>query len=275
MGEAPKPNFHARKLGRTLRSLREEVGFTQREAGAKLLFSEPKMSRIEQGQVPGYHEFRAMLDVYGVVLSDWDEYLDLYHRAKEKGWWHAYGIDDRGFVSIEAEASKVRIFQFGLVPGLLQTEAHMREVFASGRSPLTGRSLENAVTIRLRRQRRLLEDPLLILHAIIDESALRRPVCTGQAHREQLRVIAERARLPNVTVQVVPESHGAYPGQNGAVIVASFPDPAEHDVAYVEHILGSVLVEKEAEVAIARQVLDDLSERAFDPDDSILLINNL
>ncbi|WP_116044191.1 helix-turn-helix domain-containing protein [Amycolatopsis palatopharyngis] len=228
MGEAPKPNFHARKLGRTLRSLREEVGFTQREAGAKLLFSEPKMSRIEQGQVPGYHEFLAMLDVYGVVLSDWDEYLDLYHRAKEKGWWHSYGIDDRGFV-----------------------------------------------TIRLRRQRRLLEDPLLTLHAIIDESALRRPVCTGQAHREQLRVIAERASLPNVTVQVVPESHGAYPGQNGAVIVASFPDPAEHDVAYVEHILGSVLVEKEAEVAIARQVLDDLSERAFDPDDSILLIKNL
>jgi hypothetical protein len=76
----------------------------------------------------------------------------MYDRAKEKGWWYAYGLSDRGFVSIEAEASLIRAFQFGYILGLLQTKAYMREVFTSARRPLEGEALENAVGIRLRRQ---------------------------------------------------------------------------------------------------------------------------
>src|SRR5699024_2452379 len=68
-----RPNFRMRLLSRTLRGLREQCGLSQQEAGAKLRFSEKKMSRIEQGQVPGYHEFLAMLDLYGIIVSDYDD----------------------------------------------------------------------------------------------------------------------------------------------------------------------------------------------------------
>ena len=105
--------------------------------------------------------------------------------------------------------------------------------------------------MRLRRQLRLTEEPLLTYHVIIDEGALRRPILSGDAREEQLQVIIERAALPNVTVQVVQEGVSAYDGQNGTLIVAGFDDPEEPDIAYVEHVLGSVYVEKRDEVSAA------------------------
>jgi transcriptional regulator with XRE-family HTH domain len=272
MGE---PNLPARQLGRALRRLREQVGLTQDEAGVGLRFSKSKMSRIEAGFLPDYHGFRALLDRYGIIVSDWGEYIAAFDRARQKGWWFHYGVDNRGFLPIEAEASSVREFQFGYIPGLLQTEAYMREVFASDRRPLVGQKLENAVAVRLRRQLRLVEDPVLQLHAIVDESALRRAVLGGVEHREQLRHLMNQASLSNVTFQVVPESNGAYSGQNGNLTIATFPDDEEPDVAYVEHIFGSVHVEKEAEVSAARMAFKDLADRALDHDDSIALIERL
>ncbi|SEF29482.1 Helix-turn-helix domain-containing protein [Amycolatopsis pretoriensis] len=272
MGE---PNLPARQMGRQLKRMRERLGMTQDEAGAPLRMSTSKMSRIEMGYLPPYHDFRALLDRYGVIVSDWDEYISAYDRAKEKGWWHHYGVGNRGFLPIEAEASKVQEFQFGYIPGLLQTEAYMREVFVAARVPMKPKVLENQVAVRLRRQLRLTEEPLLTYHAIIDESTLRRPILYGKARQEQLRNIIERAVLPNVTVQVVAEEVGAYPGQFGSVTVAGFEDPEEPDIAYVEHIIGSVHIEKKDEVSAARLALKDFADRALDEEDSVALIERL
>jgi hypothetical protein len=85
------------------------------------------------------------------------------------------------------------------IPGLLQTKECMREVFASARRPLEGQDMANTVAIRPRRQLRLAVEPLLSLHPIVDESALRRPVLPSAARDEQLARIVEVARLSNVT----------------------------------------------------------------------------
>lgn len=214
-----RPNFRRRLLARTLQRLREQAGLTQEEAGAKLRFSVKKMSRLELGQVPGHHEFLAMLDLYGVIVSDYEEYVRMRDRAVEQGWWHAYGLDDRGFVSVEAEASMVRVYQLGYVPGLFQTEVYMRDAFTSARQPLEGRQLENEVAVRLRRQRRLTEEPLLTLHAVVAETALRRPACDA----DQLAQVMERATLSNVTIQLIPTNVGIHDGFNGNCSVVSFP----------------------------------------------------
>jgi transcriptional regulator with XRE-family HTH domain len=270
-----EPNLPARQMGRQLKRMRERLGMTQDEAGAPLRMSTSKMSRIEMGYLPPYHDFRALLDRYNVVVSDWDEYISAYDRAKEKGWWHHYGVGNRGFLPIEAEASAVKEFQFGYIPGLLQAEAYVREVYAGARRSMKPKVLENQVTVRLLRQLRLTDEPVLTYHVIIDESALRRPILFGDARDEQLRAIVERAALPNVTIQVVPEGVGAYDGQFGNVVVASFDDPAEPDVAYIEHMLGSVHLEKKEEVSAAKLAFKDFADRALDPEDSIALIERL
>lgn len=229
------------------------------------------MSRIELGQVPGYHEFLAMLDLYGVIVNDYDDYTRMYDRAREKGWWHAYGLDDRGFVSIEAEASAVREYEVGHVPGLLQTEAYMREAFASAREPLEGDRLENEVAVRLRRQRRLTEEPLLRLHAVINESVLHTTACD----KEQLSHIVARSAPPNVTVQLIPREIGLHDGLSSNVSVVSFPNNQEPDLAYVEYGFGSLQIEKEREVRAARLMFGHLADLALDEQDSLALIRRV
>ncbi|KJK47628.1 hypothetical protein UK23_19845 [Lentzea aerocolonigenes] len=50
----------------------------------------PKISRIENGQLPDIHALRAMLDVYGVIGDEEAPYIELWERAREKGWWKQY-----------------------------------------------------------------------------------------------------------------------------------------------------------------------------------------
>ncbi|MEV6827693.1 Scr1 family TA system antitoxin-like transcriptional regulator [Amycolatopsis sp. NPDC051102] len=69
MERPTKPNYRRRQLGRTLRKLREAAGLSQEDAGRPLRFSTSKMSRIEQGYIPGYNDFLALLDRYGAVRS--------------------------------------------------------------------------------------------------------------------------------------------------------------------------------------------------------------
>ena len=271
MGEPRKPNFRMRQLARTLRRLREQARLTQEETARRLRLSEAKLSRIEHGQLPNYHEFLAMLDLYGVIVSDYDEYVRMYDRAEERGWWHAYGMDDRGFVSIEAEASVVRTYQLGYVPGLLQTEEYMRAIFAATRTPLQGKALENEVAVRLRRQRRLVENPTLSLHAVVDESVLRRPMCDIR----QLGQIMELSTLPNLRFQVVPQDLGCHDGLTGNFVVLSFPGKEEADLAYVEYGFGALQVEKDHEVRAAKLLFDHLSGRALNEQDSLALIKRV
>ncbi|SEF30935.1 Helix-turn-helix domain-containing protein [Amycolatopsis pretoriensis] len=273
--DRPKPNARKRLLANKLRRLREDAGLTQVEAGEPMRFNKNKMSRIELGHLPDYNGFLALLDRYGVIVSDYDEWISQYDRAWEKGWWHGYGLNDLGYVPLEADADEVRTYQLGLIPGLLQTEPWMRAAFGGTRDPMSGRRLENAVAVRRRRQTRLTDDPPLLLHAIIDESALRRADLLPNEQCAQLEHIIERAQLPNVTVQVVPFHHGLHNGRDGSFTILSYPRLAEPDIAYVEHGFGSLQFEKSKDVNAARLIFRHLADLALDEPDSIALIRRV
>ncbi|MCU1687211.1 MAG: family transcriptional regulator [Amycolatopsis sp.] len=271
MAEQSGPNYRRRQLGRTLRRLREGIGMSQEAMGRPLRFSKSKMSRVEQGYIPGSNDFLALLDRCGVITSDYEPYVRMFDYAKEKGWWHAFGLDDRGFVPVEADASAVRTYQLGFVPGLLQTEAYMRATFDAARQSLSAERLENQIAVRLRRKQRLFEERPLIVHAIIDETVLHRETCD----RQQREHIVELASLPNLAVQVIPQDVGSHDGLYSNFIVVSFPEPAEVDLAYVEYGFGSMQIEKEQEVRAATLLFEHLAEVALDEQDSLALISGM
>ncbi|WP_199440647.1 helix-turn-helix domain-containing protein [Umezawaea beigongshangensis] len=249
--------FRQRRLGKALRVLRERARLTQIEAARGLRYDHRKLSRIENGQRPEYHAFRAMLDLYGLTVPEWEPYLDLYDRACEKGWWQAYGLEDQGFISVENDATAVREFQLGYVPGLLQTEDYMREVFGSSSVARSEKWIDAQVEIRLRRQQRLIEPEPLRLHAIVAESALR-------TSDRQRRVVRRRMELPNVTVQVLPS--GFHDGLLGSFTVLDLPE--HHGIVYVEHVAGSVHIDGPERVGATRLLFEHLSERALTPEQS-------
>ncbi len=262
MGKNAEPTFRQRKLGEALRVLRERAGLTQQEAAARLRYDHRKLSRIENGQRPEYHGLRAMLDEYGLAVSEWQPYLDMYERAIEKGWWHPYGVDDHGYISLEHDASVVRDFQFAHVPGLLQTESYVRAAFAGARVQRSKHWVDNQVLVRLRRQERLLGENPLRLHVVIAESAL------SQADGAQLRLIVERGRLDAVQVQVLPLSVGFHDGYSGPFTLLDFPDKRDSRVLYVEHATGSIHIEDPEKVKAGKLVFTHLSKLALTPDES-------
>jgi hypothetical protein len=170
----------------------------------------------------------------------------------------------------------VQDFTLSWVPGLLQTADYARALFTAVPLPRTEAELSDDVEVRMIRQRRLtsVEDPLELV-AVVDESALHRPVGGREVLRAQLRRLAEVAALESVTLHVLPAEVGAHAALASAFTVLHFGDLGEPDIAYVEHSLGNVMLERKAEVDRARLAFDRVRSDALDPAASLALIRRL
>jgi Domain of unknown function (DUF5753) len=170
----------------------------------------------------------------------------------------------------------IRDFTVMYVPGLLQTADYARTLFVASATRRTPETLDRDVAVRMIRQERLTsaKDPLELV-AIVDESVLHRPVGGPAVLRAQLDHLVAAAALDTVTFQVLPTGVGAHPGMDGAFTVLSFDGLGEPDMAYVEHPMGGVHIEKEEDVARARLVFDHLRSAALGPADSVALVERV
>jgi transcriptional regulator with XRE-family HTH domain len=87
MGERRATTYHIRRLSRALATLRRESRLMQEEVADKVGVSFQVVSRIEIGQLPTIPTLRALLDVYGVLTSDYKQYEDIWHLANAPYWW--------------------------------------------------------------------------------------------------------------------------------------------------------------------------------------------
>lgn len=231
------PVVRGRRLAAELRRLREGAGLTIKDVAATLECSTAKLSRIENGQVKlRIQDARELLDLYAVSGPRREQLLDLVRQARAKGWWQGYAdlIPDGAetFVGLEDEAHRLEVHALGLVPGLLQTARYAWEMntsFADLPLHVTARYTELHLTRQLILSR---PDPVL-LHAVIDESALRRQVGGPQVMAEQCRHLIETAGRPNITIQVLPFAVGAHQGAAYSYNIAAFANAADPKVVYV------------------------------------------
>jgi transcriptional regulator with XRE-family HTH domain len=268
------PTFRRRRLARRLRQMREQAGLTLEDAARRLDKTRSSLGRIEMGTTKAdVHLIRSMMDFY----DQYDpELIDLVREANRPGWWTKYNIDDRGYISMETEASTAFEFSLVTIPGLLQTEGYMRALFATRTARRNAEMLANDVAVRRHRQRRLTDDEFpLELVAIIDEAALWRKVGGPAVMRDQLRHLATASAMSGVSVQVLPNDAGAHPGMDGAFMILTFPDDGDPAVLYVEYPTASLHIEKAEEVAEARLVFDRLRSEALSPAESVALIERV
>ncbi|MET0134180.1 MAG: helix-turn-helix transcriptional regulator [Kibdelosporangium sp.] len=267
MGCAPEPNYHGRQLIRALRALREQARLTQEEAGEELNITLQKLSRLENGQLPGWHELRAMLDLYRLPTSEWDHYLELWEQARKPGWWRQFRLKDPRYVRMEHEASVKYEFQLGHIPTLLQTERYARELLS--RTAVNSRTAASELAVRMYQQKRLHDDRKLRLHALLHEPTLHHCV-----DRAQLVRLGKQAELPNVTLQVVPQGM-LHAGLCGSVVLLAFDDPHEPDIAFTDDLIGLSQTQNPRITTAIRHVLDHLAATAMTPADSLTLIRKL
>jgi hypothetical protein len=267
-----------RVLARQLRLMREEAGLTLEQAAPKLDFSVSKLSRIENAQVViDVHWVKSMLDVYDVGGSRWAELMELAREARQPGWWRAYGLGKHTmYLGYETEAARVHVFTLAYVPGLLQTAEYARALMVAVPMRRTSEQLDNEVAARMYRQHRLTsaENPLE-LTAVVDESALHRPVGGRDVMHGQLERMAMLAELDTVTLHVLPTSVGAHAALASEFTILHFGSLGEPDMAYVEHTLGALNLDKDDDVARARLTFERLQSDALDPGESLALVRRL
>lgn len=268
-------------LGSTLRRLREGKGVSMREAGYHIRNTESKISRMETGKVSfKERDVQDLLTLYGVELGkERDRVLDLVREANTLGWWHAFSevLPDwfEAFVGLEAAASVVRTYEVQFIPGLLQSPEYTSAIVSSNRS-LTAQEVAGRVELRRRRQN-VLDRPAdpLVLWAVLDESALRRPVGGAEVMRRQVDLLIRHAARPNVTIQILPYSIGTHAAEGGAFTMLRYSEADLADVVYQEHLTSAQYIERPEEVEHFSRAMDRISVDALPPDITVSALERL
>ncbi|MFE9457627.1 helix-turn-helix domain-containing protein [Streptomyces californicus] len=246
------PTVRRRRLGQELRRLRELKGMTAEEVAERLLVSQSKISRLENGRRSiSQRDVRDLCGVYEVEDHRIvDSLMQMAKDSRQQGWWHAFGdIPYSVYIGLETDAESLRVYEPQMIPGLLQTRAYAEALINGALPEAPPSDIEKRVNVRSRRQDRVNSpDNPLRLWAVIDESALRRVVGDKQVMLDQLEHLVEQSHLPHVTVQVLPFEMGAHPGINGQYAILEFPDAADSSVVYIEGVTSDLYLEKANDV---------------------------
>ncbi|EMF50992.1 chitinase-promoter-binding protein [Streptomyces bottropensis ATCC 25435] len=266
-------------MGQELRRLRELKGMTAEEVAERLLVSQSKISRLENGRRSiSQRDVRDLCGVYEVEDQRVvDSLMQMAKDSRQQGWWHAFGdVPYSVYIGLETDAASLRVYDPQVVPGLLQTRPYAEALIAGALPETTPADIDKRVQVRLRRQERISapESPLR-LWTVLDESALRRVVGNRSLMREQLEHLVEQSQLPHVTVQVIPFDMGAHPGLNGQYAILEFPDASDSSVVYIEGVTSDLYLEKPADVQKYSVMYEHLRAQALNVEQSRQLIADI
>ncbi|MFF1871679.1 helix-turn-helix transcriptional regulator [Streptomyces sp. CB03911] len=276
MSASINPTVRRRRLGAELRRLRETLGMTAEEVAGRLMVSQSKISRLENGRRSiSQRDVRDLCDVYHVD----DEriragLMEMARESRQRGWWHEFSdIPYSVYIGLEAEASSIRAYESSFVPGLLQTQAYAEAVVLGTQPDTDATAVSRRVEVRLKRQSRIYgENQLGSLWAVIDEAVLRREVGGSEVMYRQLNQLLDLSARSNINLQVIPFSHGAHPGMTGTFSLMEFPESADSTVVYFEGVTSDLYLEKDADVRRYTGLYDHLRAAALSVAESRSLI---
>ncbi|MFF0413564.1 Scr1 family TA system antitoxin-like transcriptional regulator [Kitasatospora sp. NPDC004745] len=190
-------------FGVQLRRSREAAGLTQLQLSKKVDCTASHLSYVELAQRPPSLKLAELADQElktGGTLTLM--YWQLKHTALHEGFPE--------YVNYESRAEQIRVFEINVIPGILQTRAYATavEVGYARQGNATQEKAEERVEFRLARQQVLDRDPPPVLHAVLDESCLKRLIGGRDVMVEQLLHLERLADRSNIVIQVAPHELG-------------------------------------------------------------------
>lgn len=272
MASSVNPTVRRRRLGQELRRLRELKGMTAEEVAERLLVSQSKISRLENGRRSiSQRDVRDLCGVYEVEDHRIvDSLMQMAKDSRQQGWWHAFGdIPYSVYIGLETDAASLRVYESLIVPGLLQTREYAQAVIEGMWPEATSSEIDKRIQIRLKRQDRL-TDPVnpLRFWAVIDEALLRRIVGNRQVMADQLKHLAKLSEEPHVTLQVLPYDVGAHPGMYGKFAILEFQEAMDASVVYLEGVTSDLYLEKANDVQSYAMMYEHLRAKALSGEQS-------
>ncbi|MFI6493120.1 helix-turn-helix domain-containing protein [Streptomyces sp. NPDC050564] len=254
-------------LGKRLRQLRERAGVSFEDAARAIEVTPLTVRRIEKAEVGLRIPYvRELLHTYGVPAAEIDDFLALAREANQPGWWYKYRdvLPEwfSAYVSLESEASVIRLYEPHYVPGLLQTSDYATALMRVGFPNESKEDIARRVALRIKRQDLLAKPDAPAIWAVLDETVLRRPVGGAEVMRAQIDWLHEALDLPKVRIQIMRFKVGAHPGAFGPFHHFRFGFSELPDVVYTESLVGAVYVDRPDDVVSYLEVLDRMSVQA-------------
>lgn len=206
-------------LGALLRSLRDKRGWTQDELAALMGCSGAHISAVETGR-------RSPTDAFAAKA---DRALGSGDRLQRQSRAARYTALLEGFpqyVKHEERASEIRLYEVGVIPGLLQTPEYAAtlEADAVRRGAITPEQAAERVALVAQRQTALVRTPTPSLFAVLDEGCLLRPMGGPAVMAAQFDRLLEFAEQPNTVFQIAPFQMGERRPFSLPLYVLTMPD---------------------------------------------------
>ncbi|MFF9507036.1 helix-turn-helix domain-containing protein [Streptomyces sp. NPDC014724] len=193
-------------FGARIRSLREEHGWKQEELADRMGYSGTHISAVETGRkMPTLRFSRNADQVFGTgETADTFErqYREIRHGSLLEGFPQ--------YVGHEGRAVEIRLYEIGIIPGLLQTPEYARVLADSAvrRGAIVPEQAAERVSFLAERQAALVRPRPPTMLVVMDESCIRRRVGGGEVMAAQLDRLLEFAELPNTVLQIAPYDVG-------------------------------------------------------------------
>lgn len=276
MEDSASPLVLRRRLRTELRAARLKRDLTQDQVARAMDWSLSKMNRIEKAKTGiSTNDLKALLPFYGITdSSQTEELLDLARAARQPGWWRHYSDVAPPvlleLIDYESAASGVRQFETTFVPGILQTEEYasaVLQVFYDEES--VSEKVAALVDLRTRRRGLLTSQNAPNFVFVLDESVIVRLVGSQSATSQQLEHLVNMAKLPNVTIQIVPFRAGLHPGMKGPFEVVEFDDTPDENIVFVEEQNGNFISDEPKETGSYIEAFRRIRGKSLSPTDSI------
>ncbi|GAA3162066.1 MULTISPECIES: helix-turn-helix domain-containing protein [Streptomyces] len=191
--------------GARLRSMREARSWTQDHLAELMGYSSVHISAVETARKPPTLRFSRSADrAFGLQGADT---FDRQWRELRQGSL-LEGFPE--YVGYEGRAVELRLYQIGIIPGLMQTPEYARVLAESAvrRGAISPEQALERVDFLAERQAALERSRPPMVMVVMDESCIRRWVGGDEVMEGQLDRLIEFADRPNTVLQVAPFTIG-------------------------------------------------------------------
>ncbi|MHC3815263.1 helix-turn-helix transcriptional regulator [Streptomyces sp. NBC_00341] len=193
-------------FGARIRRAREAHGWKQEELGDRMGYSATHISAVEVGRKMPTLRFSRSADLVFGTAETADTFESLWREMRLGSLLEGFPQ----YVGHEGRAVEIRLYNIGIIPGLLQTPEYARVLAESAvrRGAITPEQAEERVSFLAARQAALVRPRPPMVFVILDESCIRRPIGGAAVMDAQLAHLIEFAAQPNTLLQVAPYEIG-------------------------------------------------------------------
>ncbi|MFF8899719.1 DUF5753 domain-containing protein [Streptomyces lydicus] len=234
-------------------------------------YSSTHISAVETGRKPPTLRFSRSADrtfgTEGTADTFERQWREIRHGSLLEGFPE--------YVGHEGRAAEIRLYEVGVVPGLLQTPEYASVLAGSHikRGAITPEQAAERVSLIAERQATLVRTPPPLIFAVLDESCLRRPIGGPAVMDAQLARLVEFAELPNTVLQVAPFEMGERRPFNLPITVLTLHDRSL--MSYAESAQRGYLERESTSVVPILTAYHQLQADAHSQAASVAMINDL